>query len=234
MKKKTIHLPPRRISDLATLKQDGAEVTCQPSFEVLPVDFAHRDQEFQAYIFLCRYEGKVNDSEYTFRKCYSRGCPNNLCPHVSQAVMIANRYLQRDLRTLQNAGIAVENKLFSLDDMVVKFEKLHENQGPPLAIDDYINLAEEGNEVTVEIELEFVPAVEHFANYTEAQTFLMCDFTVTTLGNTHICQRCFACFQTDKTNGERQEAVAVANARLALLYKRFDKVAIKYQKRLFT
>ncbi len=233
MKKMTINLPPRRISDLVTLKQDGAEITCQPCFDVLPVDFAHRDQEFQAIIFICCFEGEVNGSEYVIRKCYSRGCPNNLCPHVSQAVMIANRYLQRDLRTLQDAGINVENKLFTLDDMVVKFEKLHESQGPALTIDDYINLAGEGNAVAVEIGLEYVPAVEHFANYTNAQTFLMCDFIVTTLGHKHLVQRCFACYQTDKVNGEKQHAVEVANARMALLYERFDEVGIKYQKRFF-
>ncbi len=233
MKTKQSNLPPRRITDLVELKQGGAQVTCQPSFEVLPVDFAHREHQFQAYIFLCRFEGQVNGGEYAFRKCYSRGCPNNLCPHVSQAVLIANRYLQRDLRRLQDAGIAVENKLFTLDDMVVKFEKLHADKGPLMTIDDFIHLAGEGNEVAVEIELEYVPAVEHFSNYTNAQTFLMCDFTFNTLGQASECQRCFACYQTDKANGEKQQAVEVANARLALLYDRFDQVAIKYLKRFF-
>jgi hypothetical protein len=53
---------------------------------------------------------------YAFRKCYARGCPNNLCPHVSQAVMIANRYLQRDYRRMEDAGLKVEKNLFTLED----------------------------------------------------------------------------------------------------------------------
>ena len=44
--------------------------------------------------------------------------------------MIANRYLQRDYRRLKEAGIQIEEKLFTLDDMVVKFEDYHDHYGP--------------------------------------------------------------------------------------------------------
>jgi len=96
MEKTAINALPNRITDLIGLKKNGSEITCQTSFEILPVDFVHRNYSFQAYIFLCRYTGKVEGKDFSFRKCYARGCPHNLCPHVNIAVMIANRYLQRD------------------------------------------------------------------------------------------------------------------------------------------
>jgi hypothetical protein len=233
VKKVTLFNPPNRITDLVGLKKEGAEVTCRPSFEILPVDFNHRQHRFQAHIFLCRYNGKVDGRPYTFRKCYARGCPYNLCPHVSQAVMIANRYLQRDLKALQSGGIEVETRLFSLDDMVVKFEKLHEKREPALIIHDYINMTREGNEVSIEVELEYVPAVEHFAHHDHAQTFLMGNFAVAVLGRVHPCQRCFACYATEDRNKEKPLAMQVANARLEVLYLEFEQAAIGYQKRFF-
>ncbi|RLB43566.1 MAG: hypothetical protein DRH12_02660 [Deltaproteobacteria bacterium] len=225
---------PKRISDLVALKQEGARITCIPIFEVIPVDFLHRDNPYQAHVFLCRFEGEVDGQKYSFRKCYARGCPNNLCPHVSQAVMIANRYLQRDYRELKNAGIEVEEKLFTLEDMLVKFEGYKEEHDPTLTIDDYINMAKEGTEVEVSIEVEYVPAVEHFANYKNSQTFLTVDFTVEALGRRHNFQRCFACYQTDKEKEEKDQQVRVANARLEELYKRFDDAGVKYVKKFFS
>ena len=78
---------------------------CRTAFEILPVDFQHRANPFSAHIFLCLYYGAIDGVTYAFRKCYARGCPNNLCPHVSQAVLIANRYLQRDYHKLKSAGL---------------------------------------------------------------------------------------------------------------------------------
>jgi len=147
--------------------------------------------------------------------------------------MIANRYLQRDLRLLQKNGIEVENRLFSLDDMVVKFEELHAENDPILTIYDYIHIAEEGNDVEVEVALEYIPAVEHFATHKNAQTFLTAKFAVKTLGNRYYFERFFACFPTHKDNGETQQAVDVANARLTQLYGQFDQASIKYEKRFF-
>jgi len=226
------HKQPHRIIDLLDLKKSGAEVTCLPDFEILQVDFAHRNFSFQAHVFLCRFNGTVNGEEYSFRKCYARGCPYNLCPQVSQAVMIANRYLQRDFKSLKDVGIEMESKLFTLDDMVVKFDKLHENGGPLLIIDDYIHMAREGNDVSINVALEFVPAVEHFATHKNSQTFLMGDFDVSTLGQSHLCQRCFSCYATEKPE-EKPTAVEVANARLELLYRNFDLASIQYKKKFF-
>ncbi|HDZ24413.1 MAG TPA: hypothetical protein ENH70_07750 [Desulfobacteraceae bacterium] len=223
----------KRISDLVNLKKRGAAVTCRQTFEVIPVDFHHRGNPFQAHIFLCRFEGEVDGEAYSFRKCYARGCPNNLCPHVSQAVMIANRYLQRDHILLKKAGIDVEERLFSLEDMLVKFDGYQEEHDPTLTIDDYIHMAKEGAKVSVAIDLEYVPAVEHFANYHNSQTFLNIDFVVESLGKKHNFQRCFACYQTEREEEEKAGQVEVANARLKELYEEFDAASITYEKKFF-
>ena len=188
------NFPPHRVTDLIAFKQCGSWVTCRVSFEILPVDFSHRNNPFQAYIFLSRYTGDVDGQEYRFRKCYARGCPHNLCPHVSQAVMIANRYLQRDYRRLEEGGIEIEKDLFTLQAMMVKYDDTHDEYGAVMTIDDYINLAREGNDVSIEMNLEYVPAVEHFASYKNSQTFLMIDFAITSLGKTSHIERCLACY----------------------------------------
>jgi hypothetical protein len=224
---------PRRITDLVDLANRGSNVVCCPEFEILPVDFRHRKNDFMAYVFLGRYKGSVDGEAFTFRKCYARGCPNNLCLHVSQAVMIANRYLQRDYHRLRNAGIEAGNRLFTLNDMVVKFDGLHDVRGQLLTIHDYINIAREGNDVSVKIELEYVDAVEHFVYEDNAQTFLNGDFKIATLGRMDDYQRCFGCYPTEKENEEKPHAVLVANARLKILYNEFDNAAIKFEKRFF-
>ncbi len=228
------HNPPRRISDLVALQNAGSRITCHPAFDVLPVDFFHRKHQFQAVIFLCRYCGDVDGEPYLFRKCYARGCPHNLCPHVAQAVMIANRYLQRDFRRLRESGIQVPERMFALEDMVVKFEDLHEAAGTPMTIHDYIHIAGEGNPVSVNVVLEYVPAVEHFARAKNKQTFLNGNFTVTTLGRTALYQRCLGCYPTDDEKAERPSAVVIANQRLISLYQEFDGSGIVYDKQFFS
>ena len=224
---------PNRITDLVAFKEQGFEVVCNPSFEILPVDFAHRDNQFQAFIFLCRFTGTIDRQEYKFRKCYARGCPNNLCPHVSQAVMIANRYLQRDYRRLEEGGIEIEKRLFSLEDMMVKYEDVHETYGAVMAIHDYINLAREGNDVFVKLGLEYVPAVEHFANYKNAQIFLMVDFAVTSLGKTSNIERCLGCYAQEREKEEKQNMIDIANERLRLLYEEFEQAPVEYEQVFF-
>lgn len=233
MEQTTKHFSPNRVTDLINLKQGGGRVICRTSFEILPVDFQHRDNPFQAYIFLCRYKGKVDDREFAFRKCYARGCPHNLCPHVSQAVMIANRYLQRDYHKLEQAGIHMEKRLFTLEEMTIKFEGYQEDHGPILAIHDYINIAKEGNDVRVSVNLEFVPGAEHFSNYKNQMIFLMVDFSVTCLEKTHRYERCLACYPLDRDAEEKKEKVTIANERLKLLYDEFDNASIKCEKRFF-
>jgi hypothetical protein len=224
--------PPHRVTDLITFKNSGASVAARVSFEILPVDFAHRDNPFQAYIFLSRYVGDIDGRKYEFRKCYARGCPNNLCPHVSQAVMIANRYLQRDYRRLEDGGILIEKRLFTLPDMLVKFDNAHQAYGSVMAIHDYINLAREGNEVSVEIKLEYVPAVEHFAGHKNAQIFLMADFEITCLSKTSHIERCLACYP-EKREEEKPEKMDIANQRLKLLYEEFERASVKYEQRYY-
>ncbi|MGB5617664.1 MAG: hypothetical protein WBM78_12540, partial [Desulfobacterales bacterium] len=69
MEQATTHFPPNRVTDLILLKKGGSSVNCRVSFEILPVEFAHRNNPFQAYIFLSRYAGDVDRREYNFRKC---------------------------------------------------------------------------------------------------------------------------------------------------------------------
>jgi hypothetical protein len=225
--------PPGRIADLLEMKRQGFDVTCEPAFEIIPVDFTQRDFAYQAHVFLCRYGGTIDGEPYTFRKCYARGCPNNLCPHVFQAVMIANRHLARDYERLKAGGIEVVERVFSLEEMMVKFDGVQEEVGPLLTIYDYIRIAGEGNAVRVDITLEYLPAVEHFANYKNAQTFLNGDFAVQALERTGSYQRCLACYPTEREKGEKPQAIRIANQRLTLLYREFDKVSIQHHKKFF-
>ena len=234
----SINNPPLRITDLIGLFESGEDLTCKTVFEIVPVDFAQGNIEFQAFIFLCKYSGIIGSKEYNFRKCYARGCPNNLCPHVSQAVMIANRYLQRDYKKLQDAGIELEENRFSLEDMMVQYDGIDlekdETTGGILTIHDYINIAKEGNLVDIQINLEIIPAVEHFANQKNEQTFFMVDFDIATLGKKSQFQRCLACFQTDKETEGKSVAINTANDRLKLLFQEFDDAKVQYKSCFFT
>jgi hypothetical protein len=176
----SVNNPPNRVTDLVGLKKKESAVTCRTSFEILPVDFAHHDNPFQAFIFLCRYKGTIDGQDYEFRKCYARGCPDNLHPHVSQAIIIANRYLQKDYRKLEKAGIEIERQLFTLEDMIVKFDGYQKEYDATLVIDDFINIAKEGNDVSVKVAPESVPGVEHFVGYDNEMTFLMAEFMILT------------------------------------------------------
>jgi len=229
----SVNNPPGRIADLVGPKKKGSAVKCRTSFEILPVDFAHRDNPFQAFIFLCRYKGTIDGQEYEFRKCYARGCPDNLHPHVSQAIIIANRYLQKDYRKLEKAGIEIERQLFTLEDMIVKFDGYQKEYDATLVIDDFINIAKEGNDVSVKVALESVPGVEHFVGYDNEMTFMMAEFMITCLGKTHRYERCLACYQTEREKEEKRYRINIANERLKILYDEFDQASIKYEKHLF-
>jgi len=225
---------PKRITDLIEAHKAGADVHVEVFFEILSADFHHRANPFKAYIFLARYSGTVDGQTFGFRKCYARGCPNNLCTHVSLAVTIANRYLQRDYHALQSAGIRVGDTLFSLDDMVVKFENLQE--GGPLAvtIPELTGLASSGQVVDVTVTLEYLSAVEHFANEKKDQTFLGGAFEAACEGKTYHSHRCFACFETNQETIEKPMAVEIANARLALVYGEFERAGIILQPQYFS
>jgi len=233
MMQKQTHYPPCRITDLVALKKQGADVTCQTTFEILPVEFAYHDNPFRAHIFLCMFNGTVNGEAYSFRKCYCRGCPNNLCPHVSQAVMIANRYLQRDYHRLEQIGIAVDKRLFSLEEMTVKYEDLHEDPAQPMTIHDLIAVAKQGQSIRVEPSLEWVSAVEHFANQHSQTIFLMANFRIDRQEKINSYERCLACYPAESDHEERQKKITIANQRLKLLYEEFEKAEIHCEKRYF-
>jgi len=233
MKETRVNVMPKRVTDLIESRRKGAKVTCETAFEIVPVDFEHRHNPFQAFVFLCRYFGSLDGRAYTFRKCYARGCPHNLCPHVSQAVLIANRYLQRDHRRLREAGIELAEKLFTLNEMVVQFDTAKEQRDAVLTIDDYIGIAKEGNPVEVVIDLEYVPAVEHFVHHENSQTFLNVNFVITSLGGKCHFERCLACYPTDEESQEKPLMMNVANERLKLMYQNFDGAGIKYEERFF-
>ncbi|MEJ2040723.1 MAG: hypothetical protein P8X55_17600 [Desulfosarcinaceae bacterium] len=234
MQTQTLASPPRRITDLVNAKAGGADVRLKIDFEILPTDFHHRSQPFKAYIFLTRYSGSVDGKAFAFRKCYARGCPNNLCTHVSQAVRIANRYLQRDFQRLKTAGLTVEDRLFRLDEMVVKFEHLHEQDQPAMTIPDLVGLAAGGKALQVTVDLAYLPAVEHFANEEKAQTFLSGEFTAVSDERTYQCHRCFACYPSDEEQAEKPVAVRVANARLELVYTAFQRDGIVCRPQYFS
>jgi hypothetical protein len=233
MEQTSINHPPGRITDLVGLKKKGLTVTCCTSFEILPVDFEHHENPFQAFIFLCRYSGTIDGEAYEFRKCYARGCPHNLCPHVSQAVVVANRYLQKDYHKLEKAGIDIERRLFTLEDMTVKFDGCQKEYDATLVIHDYINIAKEGNDVSVEVVLEYVPGVEHLVGYDNEMIFMMVEFKIACLGKTHRYERCLACFQAEREKEEKQHRINIANERLKILYDEFDQASIQYEKNFF-
>jgi hypothetical protein len=234
MKTQEIFRTPRRITDLIEHKGSGRTVTCLPSFEILPVDFLHRKNPYKAYIFLCRFNGEIDEETYSFRKCYARGCPENQCSHVSRAIMIANRYLQRDYSRLEKAGIKVDHRLFSLEDMLVKYDGYQQEHDTSLALEDCIQMSEGGTKVGLSVDLEYVPAVEHFSNYENSQTFLTADFIVTAGDQRYTFQRCLSCYQTDKEKEEKGMQMEVANARLKLLYQEFARNSVKYTEMFFS
>ena len=224
---------PMRITDIVEARRAGASVDVQTCFQILPVDFRHAKIPFQAYIFLVLYSGGIDAVPFGFRKCYARGCPNNLCTHVSQAVTIANRYLQRDYQRLAAVGIDLAHKLFSLDDMVVQFERLKESGQSTLTLPELVGLAQSGRQLSVSLELEFLSAVEHFANQKNAQTYLSGEITTRTDEQIYRCHRCFACFPTERSGDDRSRAVTVANARLELMFQEFGRAGIVCQKQFF-
>jgi len=105
--------------------------------------------------------------------------------------------------------------------------------GTVMAIHDYINLAREGNDVFVKLSLEYVPAVEHFANYKNAQIFMMVDFAITSLGKTSHIERCLGCYAQEREKEEKPNMVDIANERLRLLYEEFDQASVEYEQVFF-
>jgi hypothetical protein len=225
---------PRRITDLVEARCAGADVRLDIDFEIRPVDFHHRTHPFKAFIFLAAYTGTIGAQKFAFRKCYARGCPNNLCTHVSQAVRIANRYLQRDYHALRAAGIPVGDTLFRLEEMIVKFDNIRAEGQSDVTLPELIEMASAGRPFDVTVTLEFIPAVEHFAAEKKAQTFLSGEFAATIEDTTYHSHRCLACYPTAQERNEKSAGIDVANARLALIYGQFDHAGIVYRAQYFS
>lgn len=230
--------PPNRIRDLISLRQLGYDLTLDIRFEIIPVNFAQKDISYQAYIFICRFEGTMDDTPFGFRKCYAKGCPHNLCPHVAQAVMIANRYLARDYKRLRQAGIVPKEKFFRLEEMITGFDQAHaraakEAAGGILTIHDFIRMAHEGQSIQVEVGVELISGVEHFGSQDIQQCFLMADFDITAFGAQSRFQRCVACYLSPEEEIEKPIAITTANDRLKLLYAEFEAAGIQYIPRFF-
>jgi hypothetical protein len=228
-----VHYPPIRITDLVELKKEGASISCSAALDIIPIDFSHRQHHFRALVFIGRFSGTADNQPYTFRKCYARGCKHDLCPRVSQAVMTANRFLQRDYHRLGESGIGIKQKLFTLEDSVVRLTTLRDDPRKAMILDDYIHLAQDGGQVTVHVDLEYVPAIEHFEYHQNNQTFLLADFTITAQGETYACQRCLGCYPSDREKELKPVQIGVANDRLSHLYGEFDQSSIRCEPRYF-
>lgn len=224
---------PNRISDIIKLKKKGDNVICKTSFDINEISFRQHENFYEAYLFICTYSGTINDEPFSFRKCYSKGCPNNLCPHVYQAVMIANRFLIKDYFALKNAGIEIEKKMFTIEEMLVKFHNIDVEKAHLMMLDDFINLAKEGHEISVYLTLEQFAAVEHFQNNKEAKMYLNATFNVDYLGQTHSCQRCLNCYTISKENEEKETSISIANDCLKEMFDELESVNIKVQKKFF-
>jgi hypothetical protein len=141
--------------------------------------------------------------------------------------------LQRDYHRLETAGIAVDKQLFTLEEMVRKFDRKKDDADSALALHDYVNLAKEGCEVIVNPSLELVSAVEHFDRFENKMIFLMADFSIACQGSTHQVERCLACYPVDKEADEKQAKIDVANARLKLFYEALESAGGQAEKLFF-
>jgi hypothetical protein len=74
------NFPPHRVTDLISFKNRGALSLGQVSFEILPVDFDHRDNPFQAYIFLSRYAGSIDGRNIPSENVMRGAVPTTCAP----------------------------------------------------------------------------------------------------------------------------------------------------------
>ena len=221
---------PNRISELVSSKQKGSPVTCQTNFEIVPLDVENEGKSFKAFIFLCHYRGTVGGEAYGFRKCYARACSDNQCDNIYQAVMTARTYAVADYNALEQAGIVLEKRRMTLEEIVEKFEGMQDEYGPTQVIQDYVDIARAGNDIEIEHRLNFISAQEYIVDYRVQMVFLMVTFQITCYGKIHQHERCYACYPKDQEALEKQDKIDIANARLKILYNKFDQVSIKHEK----
>jgi hypothetical protein len=225
---------PNRISDLVSLRQTGLSVTCTSQFEMVPLEVDTSGDSVRAYIFLCRYGGTVAGEPYGFRKCYARACSDHHCANMYQAVMTAKPYAYADYHKLEQAGIVLEKRRMTLEEIVKKFEGMQETYGPTQIIHDYIDMAREGYDIEINPVLNIMSAQEYVDNYQIQRIFLMVVFDIVYHGNSHQHERCFACYSKDREPIEKKEKADIANERLKILYDEFDNASITCNKRFFS
>ena len=68
-------------------------------------------------------------------------------------LFIANRYLRRDYQRFNCAGIELDETLFTLDVMVVKFDQAEASDRAAVTIPELVDLARTGNEIAAELVL---------------------------------------------------------------------------------
>ena len=224
----------KRIQDLLWAKSKGQSIVCNPRLELIPADFFNKLTWERVRIFVCRFSGSVAGTDFSFRKCYGRTQLNGSCRGGTNAVMTANRFLEKDYHRLQKTGIKTSGPLFSLQDLLIDQNLPQETGFPPMTIYDFIYMAEEGNQVIVEVDLDTITAIEHYPDVNVAQNYLMADFTVIALGNTSHCQRCLASYPAIEEDTRGASMMRVANNRLQALYRTFKKAGIEYNISFFS
>lgn len=116
---------------------------------------------------------------------------------------------------------------------MVKFENLNTTHQTIMTIPELVGLAQAGRKISVDLALSYLPAVEHFANQKNAQTYLSGELTAKADAKTYRCHRCFACYPTDQNGEARSRAISVANARLELMFGEFERAGIAHRKQYF-
>lgn len=223
----------KRIQDLLWAKSKGRSIACNPRLQMVPADFFNKQTVEQVRIFVCRFTGTIENTDFSFRKCYGRSQLNSSCRRGTNALMIANRFLKKDYGRLKKAGINTPAPLFCLQDLLIEQNAGDETGCPPMTIYDFIYLAEEGNKVIVEVEVDKITAIEHYPGESVAQKYLLADFTVIALGNTSHCQRCLASYPAGEEDANKHLMMRVANNRLQALYFAFKKAGIDYNETFF-
>ena len=230
----TMRSHPNRISDLISLKENGLSVTCQTYFEMVPLEVDNSGNPVRSFLFLCRFGGTIDGESYGFRKCYARACSDHQCANMYQAVMTAKPYAYADYDRLEQAGIALEKRRMTLEELVRKFDGMQETYGPTPTIHDDIGMARQGLDVRIDVVLNIMSAQEQLANLKIQTIFFMAAFTVGRQeGKTHRHERCFACYPKDREAYEKKTKTDIANERLKILYNEFDQALITCEKRFF-
>ncbi|RLB97925.1 MAG: hypothetical protein DRH90_22635 [Deltaproteobacteria bacterium] len=101
---------------------------------------------------------------------------------------------------------------------------------PIQTIQDYVEKARAGQNIRIEHRLNYISAQEYVSDYKIQMIFLMVAFIITCDGEIHQHERCYACYPKDQEALEKQDKMDIANARLKILYNKFDQVSIKHEK----